>query len=157
MRWGCWSLKQDFVKAITYYRQAYAIDSSNHVLFTNYVYALHNESLNDEMSEITRSCPEQTYKQIQTIDVFEYSIRALMHTEHYSKALECAEWALEVKPKANELEALVNEIKSLHETHKPKVSKQPEASLDEIMKEVENLVGLEQVKTDIENLMKYNC
>jgi SpoVK/Ycf46/Vps4 family AAA+-type ATPase len=152
---AAWSWKQDFAKALLYYRQAFAIDSSNPVVFSNYIYALHSESLYDEISEVTLACPEQTFKQIQELDVFEYCIRALMNTEHYTKALEYANFVLEIIPNASVIKSLISEINSLHTINKPKVSKQPEASLEEILKDLENLVGLEQVKSDIENLMKY--
>ncbi|HRS19117.1 MAG TPA: AAA family ATPase [Bacteroidales bacterium] len=152
---AAWSWKQDFAKALLYYRQAFAIDSSNPVVFSNYIYALHSESLYDEISEVTLACPEQTFKQIQELDVFEYCIRALMNTEHYTKALEYANFVLEIIPNASVIKSLISEINSLHTINKPKVSKQPEASLEEILKDLENLVGLKQVKTDIENLMKY--
>ena len=152
---AAWSWKRDFVKAISYYRQAFTLDLSNPVVVTNYIYALYSESLHDEISEVILACPEQIFKQIQKLDVFEYSIRALMLTEHYTKALEYANFALEIHPNAPVIESLVQEINSLHNLNKPKISKQPEASLEEVLKDVENLVGLEQVKADIENLMKY--
>jgi SpoVK/Ycf46/Vps4 family AAA+-type ATPase len=148
----------DMGKALEYYRKAYKLENTDEVILSNYIIALENEGETDELLEVVRNCSWKVASKMDTGSSFLYAGRALMDAGDIKLALKWLEKGLQVDPENEELKDAIEECKkapSDKPSAAPKKEESPDVPLEDLLAELDRLVGLSNIKSDINSLMKY--
>ncbi len=157
---AAWSWMGDMDKALKYYEDSYRLDHSNPIIFSNLVYTLNDMGKTDEIYQAALECPLSTAKEVEDAMPLYHAGKALLEKGKGKKALEYFKLAAKLEPDEALYKDAIAEAEANPED-KPKPSSSPtsqpenDKSIDELIGEVNKLVGLNNIKMDIDNLMKY--
>lgn len=157
---AAWSWMGDMDKALKYYEDSYRLDHSNPIIFSNLVYTLNDMGKTDEIYQAALECPLSTAKEVEDAMPLYHAGKALLEKGKGKKALEFFKLAAKLEPDEALYKDAIAEAEANPED-KPKPSSSPtsqpenDKSIDELLGEVNKLVGLNNIKMDIDNLMKY--
>ncbi len=157
---AAWSWLGNMEKAATYYRKSFDLDKSSPVNFSNLVYALKDLNRNSELVEVSLACPSATFEKVEEAMAMYYAGMALQEAEHRKKALAFYKVAARLNPGEELYKDAILELSKAPtapvSTNVPSAS-DPEKVLPitELIDELHQLVGLDNIKSDIDGLMKY--
>lgn len=155
---AAWSWLDEMGKALEYHRKAYKLESTDPVILSNYIIALENEEETEELASLVRSCSWRVASKMNVANAFLYAGRALMDAGDTQLAQKYLEYGLKVEPDNEDLKDALEECKSAPSggsVAPEKKEEGPEPTLEELLAELERLVGLSNIKTDINSLMKF--
>jgi len=157
---AAWSWLSNMAKAVTYYQKSFELDNSSPVGFSNLVYALKDLNMNKELLEVSLACPSSTYQKVEEAMAMYYAGTSLQEAEHRDKALVFFKIAARLNPNEplfdDAIQALTKPPAQPASTSKREPSDMdPGLSINLLIEELHQLVGLDNIKTDIDSLMKY--
>jgi SpoVK/Ycf46/Vps4 family AAA+-type ATPase len=156
---AAWSWLGDMEKALKYYQESFQLDASNPVVFSNLVYSLNDMDKKEELFKIAMECPSSVLKEVDDATPLYQAGRVLLEKGKNEKAKVYFKLALKLEPDEKlfkeALEEAEAEPKKTSEPSATPSKSEPAKSLDELLAEVNKLVGLNNIKTDIDNLMKF--
>lgn len=157
---AAWSWLGDSDKELEYYKKAYRIDKTNPTIFSNLVFCLYDLNKFDELLEIAKNCSQKTINNVTNSSVFYYLGKVLLDNKLADEAIDFFNKALKLDPDEELFKDSIKEAETVKNTIIPQNTSQnneniEEKSLDELMAELNKLVGLSNIKEDINNLMKY--
>lgn len=162
---AAWSWLDNFEKSISYYEQAFKICPKNLTYFTNLLQAYKALDKFEETAELINSIPENDMKEIQNADIYEMAANAYFQQNQKQPALFYYQLALEQDTDNEFYKDRVAEIKKWPDkqtetinssTSTTKVNSDvPIPDLKTALAELNELVGLSNIKTDIESLLKF--
>ena len=155
---AAWSWLDDMNKALQYYRKAYKLENTDEVILSNYIIALFNEEEIDELAALAQSCSWRVASKMDTANAFLYGARALLDKGNTKLALKWLEKGLQLEPDNEEIKKAMEECKDAPSGTQSPVKKKEEESelpLEELLVEIQKLVGLSNIKADISSLMKF--
>ncbi|HQH58756.1 MAG TPA: tetratricopeptide repeat protein, partial [Bacteroidales bacterium] len=157
---AAWSWLGDSDKELEYYKKAYSIDKINPTIFSNLVFCLYDLDKTNELLEIANNCSQKTIDNVTKSYVFYYLGKVLLENKQTDNAIDFFNKALKIDPDdelfkdaLKEAETIKND--KIHQNTSQNNENIEEKSLNELMTELNKLVGLSNIKEDINNLMKY--
>lgn len=159
---AAWSWLDDMGKALEYYRKAYKLESTDEVILSNYIIVLENEGEIEELVELAKTCSWKVASKMDTVNAFLYAGKALMDAGETKLALKWLQQGLKLEPDNEEIKDALEECEK--EPAGPpdatpaapaKKADEPDIPLEELLAEIDKLVGLSNIKADINGLMKF--
>lgn len=167
---AAWSFKNNNVKAIEYQQKAFDLDPSSPVVFANLVACYSMEKMNGELNALVDKFPDENLDDIDDPEVFNMIGENYEATRKFRKSVQFYKRACDLKPGNNEYAANLkraqeatkaNSVAEAEEEKKATATgPQPQnipsvATLEEVLNELNALVGLKEIKNDVQSLLKY--
>lgn len=155
---AAWSWLDDMGKALEYHRKAYKLESTDPIILSNYIIVLENEGEMEELVSVVRSCSWKVASKMDVANAFLYAGRALMDAGDTQLAQKYLEQGLRLEPNNEDLKDALEESKTAPagvSVAPGKKDEGPEPTLEELLAELDRLVGLSNIKADITSLMKF--
>ena len=161
---AAYSWLDDNVKAVEYYRKAYDLDKTDSTILGNIISSLFDQDLDDELADVIDKAKPDVLKETSPYALCIVGDHFLQKND-LEKAVKCYKKAVKEEPD-NETykERLANAKAAVKEgpgAAQPKTEpskpgvEEPLLPVEEIMSQFDNLVGLKEIRSDIDALMKY--
>ncbi|MDO9510636.1 MAG: AAA family ATPase [Bacteroidales bacterium] len=163
---AAWSWLDEFEKSLEYYKKAFKLNPRNLTYLRNLLQVQKSLEKYEETMALIDDIPEKEMKAIKEADIYDmianaYYINKQKHTSlfYYRLALKADKKNDFYKERIKEIEAWP-ESKTDSESSEPSKTtntaiEMPVANLELAMKELNELVGLSNIKNDIESLLKF--
>ncbi len=167
---ACYSYVDQREKAADCYLKAFALEPDNPVVFSNIVMVFTQLGRIEELARIVDDTGDACVRQVDDPEIFSMAGKSLEQTGKLRKALPFFKKAADLRPDnqpyKTDLKRIREAIKenSLAETGtekkaKPATTPSPGEStvptVEEVLRELDDMVGLEAIKKDVESLIKY--
>lgn len=162
---AAYSWLEENEKALAYYREAYNLEKNDATILGNFISSLFDQDHNDELSDIIDKAKANILKEISPYAlciVGDYFFQKNEHEQavkYYKKAVKDDPTNETYKQRLASAKEVLKDGPEETEQPKPDKSKsvcdEPLLPVEEIMSQFDNLVGLREIRSDIDALMKY--
>lgn len=167
---AAWSFKNDHVKAISYQRKAFDLAPNSPIIFSNLVISYCIEKQYGEVLALVDLLPEKRLAEVDNPEVFDMIGESYEMSGKVRKAVQFYQRACDLNPGNKEFLANLkraqdaSRVKSIageEEEEKAVATGAPPengpslVSLDEVLAELNEMVGLVEIKNDVQALIKY--
>ncbi|HOW30239.1 MAG TPA: AAA family ATPase [Bacteroidales bacterium] len=162
------TFKDDFEGALKYYEEAYALDHETPILLANLILTYNNLEQDNKIIDAVNKAAPGCVEKIEIAEV--HNIIGVVYADNadYANAIVAYKRAIKLEPgnatfKGNLAEAEEEKEKQVavesDSTPTASIHKVPEMDdkqlLDESLKELHNLTGLDNIKRDVDDLLKF--
>jgi SpoVK/Ycf46/Vps4 family AAA+-type ATPase len=167
---AAWSFKDDHVKATGYQQRAFDLDPTNVVIFSNLVVSYSLEEMHDKMFDLVEQFPDEQLDEVKDPEIFDMIGGSFEKSRKLRKAVQFYKRACDLEPGNKAYEENLKRVREATKTNSVAEAEEekravatgpaPEnvpslATLEEAMEELNNMVGLKEIKNDVQSLIKY--
>jgi SpoVK/Ycf46/Vps4 family AAA+-type ATPase len=166
-----WSFKENSTKAIPYQEKAFELEPTNAVIFSNLVYGYTEAGRIDDLHELVRRFTSDCLDNVEDPDVFKMIAASFEAKGKFRKAVQFYQRACKMRPDNKEYkeglkraqdalktgnQAAIEEEEEAKEEGQAKPPDEPAMiTMEEVLEELNALVGLHEIKADVQSLIKY--
>lgn len=164
---AAYSIKEDYDSSIKYFSEAFELDNENPDLVSNLILSLNEKQLDSKILDVVKRADPNSFDEIDFAETLNIVGVCYANASDWKNAITFYKKALKVEPKNKQIKQNLEEAEeslsapSAQQDVEPAVSihyapdMDNDALLSQAMKELHEMTGLENIKRDVDELLKY--